>query len=209
MGTNYNQIAGQSTERLAALSDGIFAVAMTLLVLDLHAPPASLIHGNADLWHALEMLAPKLGVYVMSFLTLGIFWVGQQTQLNYLQHSDRGLSWLHLMFLFCVTLMPFSTALIGEFIEYRAALLIYWGNILLLGAALLCAWRYSVRAGLIRDDMPLVTKHGVERRIVIAQSLYAAGAALCVINTYWSLGFIVLVQVNYVIAPKIGILRKI
>ena len=52
-------------------------------------------------------------------------------------------------------------------------------------------------------------QHGVERRIIIAQALYAGGAALCVVNTYWSLGFIVLVQINYAIAPKLGILRKI
>ena len=209
MGSNYNQIAGQSIERLAALSDGIFAVAMTLLVLDLHAPAISLIHNDHDLLQALFKLIPKLAVYIMSFLTLGIFWVGQQTQLNYLVRSDRDLTWLHLAFLFCVTLMPFSTALIGEFIEYRAALLIYWGNILLLGATLFSTWHYSVRAKLVRDDMPLVTHKGVERRIIIAQALYAAGAALCIINNYWSLGFIVLVQLNYVIAPKIGVLRKI
>jgi uncharacterized membrane protein len=207
--SNYNQIAGQSTERLAALSDGIFAVAMTLLVLDLHAPAVSLIHGDADLWRAITGLLPKLAVYVMSFLTLGIFWVGQQTQLNFLHRSNRELSWLHLTFLFFVTLMPFSTALMGSFIEYRAALLVYWGNILLLGAALLCAWRYAVRKGLTAEDMPAAMRHGVERRIVIAQALYAAGATLCVINTYWSLGFIVLVQINYAIAPKLGILRKI
>lgn len=206
---SYNQIAGQNIERIAALSDGIFAVAMTLLVLDLHAPAAALVHDNADLSRALVALAPKLGVYVMSFLTLGIFWVGQQTQLNFLARADRDLAWLHLMFLFFVTMIPFSTALIGEFIEYRAALLIYWLNILLLGASLFCAWRYSVRAKLVSEDMPVALHRGVERRIVIAQSLYAFGAVLCVINTYWSLGFIVLVQLNYAIAPKIGVLRKI
>jgi len=209
MGSNYNQVAGQSTERLAALSDGIFAVAMTLLVLDLHAPAASLVHDETDLRRALLLLAPKLAVYVMSFLTLGIFWVGQQTQLNFLRQSDRELSWLHLMFLFFVTLMPFSTGLMAAFIAYRVALLLYWGNILLLGAALLGAWRYAVHAKLVDAEMPLVTRHGVERRIIIAQVLYAAGAALCVINTYWSLGFIVAVQLNYVIAPKLGVLRKI
>ncbi len=111
----------------------------------------------------------------MSFLTLGIFWVGQQTQLNYLQHSNRELSRLHLMFLFFVTKMPFCTELIGTFIGYRAALVVYWANILLLGAALLCAWRYSPHAGLIDHDMPPVTRHGVERRIIIAQALLQSG----------------------------------
>ena len=100
--TTYNRIAGQSVERLAALSDGIFAMAMTLLVLDLHAPAAEAIHSEQGLSNALAALAPKLLMYVMSFMTLGIFWVGQQSQLNHLERSDRSLSWLHMAFLFFV-----------------------------------------------------------------------------------------------------------
>ncbi len=73
MGTNYNEIAGKNLDRIAALSDGIFAVAMTLLVLDLHAPAAALIHADHDLLAAIIALLPKLGVYMMSFLTLERF----------------------------------------------------------------------------------------------------------------------------------------
>src|ERR1700677_592958 len=72
----YNLIAGTSVERLAALSDGIFGVAMTLLLLDLHVPGREQIGSNAALWHALGAMLPDLLVYLMSFLTLGIFWVG-------------------------------------------------------------------------------------------------------------------------------------
>src|SRR5271166_2429131 len=115
MKTTYNRIAGQSVERLAALSDGVFAVAMTLLVLDIHAPLAEKIHSEQDLWRALTALSPRLLMYVMSFMTLGIFWVGQQTQLNHLSSSDRGLTWIHLLFLFAVTITPFSTMLLAEF----------------------------------------------------------------------------------------------
>src|SRR5580658_7314443 len=129
MTTSYNQIAGQSVERLAALSDGIFAVAMTLLVLDLRVPAAEAIHSEHDLWHALVVLSPRLVMYMMSFLTLGIFWIGQQTQLNHLARSDRSLSWIHLAFLFLVSMTPFSTALLAEFVRYRPALLVYWLNI--------------------------------------------------------------------------------
>jgi uncharacterized membrane protein len=78
----YDRITGQSVERLAALSDGIFAVAMTLLVLDLRVPAVEAVHAEHDLWRAFVALAPRLVMYAMSFLTLGIFWVGQQTQLN-------------------------------------------------------------------------------------------------------------------------------
>src|SRR5437763_10669420 len=76
--TSYNRIAGQSVERLAALSDGVFAVAMTLLVLDLRAPATEMVHNERDLWRALVALSPPLVMYMMTFLALGIFWVGPQ-----------------------------------------------------------------------------------------------------------------------------------
>jgi uncharacterized membrane protein len=209
MGTRYNAIAGQSVERLAALSDGLFAVAMTLLVLDLKVPAAEAIHSDHALLAALADLAPRLVIYLMSFLTLGIFWVGQQTQLNYLAHGDRHLSWIHLIFLFAISLMPFSTSLMAEFIAFPSALLLYWLNVLVLGATLFGSWRYAVRAELVRPDVTAVIDRSVVRRIVIAQALYAFGAALCVFSTYWSIGFIIAVQLNYVIAPRIGFLSRI
>ena len=115
MATSYNAISGQNVERLAALSDGIFAVAMTLLVLDLRVPATELVHSEHDLWHALASLSPQIIMYMMSFMTLGIFWVGQQTQLNHLARSNRSLAWVHIVFLFAVTIMPFSTRLLAEF----------------------------------------------------------------------------------------------
>lgn len=209
MPTPYNRIAGQSVERLAALSDGVFAVAMTLLVLDLHAPAIEAVHSETDLWHALLHIAPRLLIYVLSFMTLGIFWVGQQTQLNCLARSSRDLTWTHLGFLLAVSLTPFSTALMAEFLTYRTALAVYWANIALLGGILYATWRCAVRSGLVRAEIPADMGQGVERRIIIAQSLYGFGALLCVFSTYWSIGFIILVQLNYVLAPRLGFLSRI
>jgi len=212
MRTYYNRIAGQSLERLAALSDGIFAVAMTLLVLDLHVPVSTIsnqIANEQDLWKALVKLGPNLFPYLMSFLTLGIFWVGQQTQLNFFTRSDRHLTWIHLAFLLAVTLMPFSTGLLAAFITFRVALVVYWLNIVLLGAMLFVSWQYARHAQLMKDDVTKEIFAANERRIVIAQSLYAFGALLCIINTYVSIGFIVLVQLNYAIAPRFGRLDRL
>ena len=205
----YNLIAGQNIERLAAISDGVFAVAMTLLVLDLHTPDAMRINSEAALWHAIVTLAPRVLVYLMSFLTLGIFWVGQQTQLNHLERSDRDFTWLHLAFLFAVSLIPFSTSLMAEFIAYRVALIAYWLNILMLGAILYAAWAYAFRARLSKPDVTKEIEQAARRRIVSAQLLYAFGAALCVINTYWALGFMLLVQLNYALAPRIRFLDSL
>jgi uncharacterized membrane protein len=184
------------------LSDGVFAFAMTLLVLDIRVPPLGSVHSEWQLLQALAALLPRFVMYAMSFLTLGIFWVGQQTQLNQMARADRDLAWIHIGFLAAVAILPFSTILLAEFIEYRTALLIYWVNVLVLGAVLFGAWRYAVRAPLIKADVPQKLVAAVDRRIIVAQSLYAFGAALCVINTYCSIAFIFLVQLNYAIAPR-------
>jgi uncharacterized membrane protein len=205
----YNLIAGKNLDRLAALSDGVFGVALTLLVLDLRVPAAQSVHGEHDLWRALVSLAPRLLPYLMTFMTVGIFWVGQQAQLNLFQRADRTLTWLHIGFLFVVTLTPFSTALLAEFLAYRTALAVYWLNIFLLGGALYASWVYARNAGLVKTDVPAELDGAIRRRIVIAQSLYAFGALLCIVNTYLSIGFIVLVQLNYVIAPKVAGLNRI
>ncbi|HUD67635.1 MAG TPA: TMEM175 family protein [Candidatus Sulfotelmatobacter sp.] len=198
----YNRVAGHSVERLAALSDGIFAVAMTLLVLDLRVPAAETVQSERDLWHVLAALGPRLLIFLMSVMTLGIFWVGQQIQLNHFARADRNLAWIHISFLCAVSLTPFSTSLLAEFIHYRTALLVYWFNIFLLGLTLYWSWSYATRARLLSDQVPAEVHPAVRRRIVIAQSLYASGAALCFLNTYYSIAAIVLVQVNYAIAPQ-------
>lgn len=201
MPSGYNQVAGRSVERLAALSDGIFGVGMTLLVLDLRPPLVEVVHGDRDLLSALAAIFPQLVMYMMSFITLGIFWVGQQTQLNYLERSDRHLTWINLGFLFSVTLLPFSTKLLAEFYVYRTALLEYWFNILLLGAGLYFTWGYAHRNKLLKANTPEGVPAAVCRRILAAQSLYVFGAALCIFDTRLSIAFIVLVQLYFVAAP--------
>ncbi len=203
MSLTYNRIAGQSVERLAALSDGIFAFAMTLLALDLRVPAAELVHSEHDLGHALAGIAPRLLVYGMSFVTLGIFWNGQQVQFNYLARSDRNFTWIHIAFLASVTLIPFSTALLAQFIRYRLALVVYWLNIVLLGGVIYSSWRCAAIGGLLKEDLSNEVLCAVERRVVVAQALYAFGALLCVFNTYWSIAFIMLLQLNFAIAPRI------
>jgi len=208
MPLDYNRIAGQSAERLAALSDGIFAVAMTLLVLDLKVPASEAIHSEPELGRALLALSPRLLMFAMSVLTLGIFWVGQQTQLNHLGRSDRSLSWIHIAFLGVVSLVPFSTALLAQFTAYRAALLVYWLNILLLGLTLYLSWTCALERQLLKPDISCDVHSAIQGRILIAQALYAFGALLCVISTYWSIAFSVAVQLNYAFAPRLPWRRR-
>jgi uncharacterized membrane protein len=209
----YRQIAGVSLERLAALSDGIFAVAMTLLVLGLSVRSASALNlsspSNSQVWdNVLFPLWRHLIVYLMSFLTLGVFWVGQQTQLHHLRRSNRDFTWIHLVFLLCVVLMPFSTTLVAEYITASLAIVVYWLNIALLGAILYAGQHYAKRARLLKEHVTAATIAAMDRRIIIYQALYAVGALLSLVSTYASIGFIMAVQLNAAITPRFWILGR-
>jgi TMEM175 potassium channel family protein len=208
MQMRYHGFAGSSLARLAALSDGVFAVAMTLLVLDLTVPSVSGGSEDALLHALLHDVAPRLLPYAMSFLTLGIFWVGQQTQLESFTRSTRALTWIHLSFLLAVTLMPFSTALLAEHTTYRVPMAVYWLNLFALGLMLFISLRYADRGGLIREETTEDMRVALKRRIVVYQCLYALAALTCLVNTYLAIGLLVALQLNSVIAPRIGILDR-
>jgi uncharacterized membrane protein len=207
--THYNSFAGGDVGRIAALSDGIFAFAATVLVLDFHSPDPADIHSEAELLGALAGSAHRLLPWALSLLTLGIFWVGQQTQLNHLARSNRDLTWLHLVFLAIVTVLPFSTRLFADFFTYRSAFLIYWANIFVLGLAVYATWANAERAKLIREDAPPQLSDAVRKRIIIAQSLYAIGAIVGLLNVTLGIALIILIQLNYAIAPRLPILSRL
>jgi uncharacterized membrane protein len=195
--TTYNTLAGSQLERISALSDGIFAVAMTLLILDIHAPEAGDVHSEGELATALVALAPRVATWLMSLMTLGIFWLGQQAQLNQLKTADRNLSWLHFLFLAVMSALPFSTRLLASFFDFRLAFLVYYLNILLSGVTLYLAWRYAERADLTRESPPGAVSDAVRRRIVRGQSLYAIGLLAGLIQPVLGVVLIILIQVSY------------
>ena len=206
----FNQFAGTSVDRLEGISDGIFSVGMTLLVLGLAVPAASAATAtDSGLATALANLGPNVLVYVMSFMTLGIFWVGQSTQLEHLSRSNRHYVWIQLAFLLAVTLVPFSTALLARYPTLRLALVEYWLNIVVLGGILFAALEYAVRAHLFQESEEPELVRLMRGRILIAQSLYAVATAMSLFFSTWvSITLIVLIQLNYVIAPRIPILRR-
>jgi uncharacterized membrane protein len=121
--------------------------------------------------------------------------------LNHIREGSRDLTWIHLAFLFTITTLPLTTRLLAEFITYRTALLLYWLNILLPGAMLYWSWSHVIHRDLVKEETAQEIRGAICRRVLIAQSLYAFGALLCVVSNYLSIAFIVLVQLNYAIAP--------
>ena len=216
----YPQIAGQSVSRLEAISDGIFAVAMTLLVLDLAIKGTTVPHGQHPLWTAgagsehealreLRGLAPKVVPYVMSFMTLGIFWVGQQTQLNHIERANRQLTYIHVAFLSAITLMPFSTRFLSAYLTYRTPFLVYWLNLVLAGWLLFASLVYAGRHGLFKAETTGEIRAALRRRIYGYQSCYLLALGLSVVNTYVSLGAFVAVQLVAIISPPVRPFNRI
>jgi len=206
----YNEVATErSLERIGALSDGMFAIAMTIIVLAIRVPAIG-EHSNKGVIDALVLLAPRFLTYVLSFLTLGIFWNAQHTQLNYVARADRHFAWLQLAYLAVVALLPFSTSLLAEFIDVTLAFGVYWINLLALGIMLYAVWAYADRAGLVTSGTTREISQALKRRIVNYQALYFLGFLLSLpFGTIPGIVFVVLVQLNSAIAPRLPIVSRL
>src|SRR5262252_2921279 len=205
MSEPYNLFTGQSLERLTALSDGVFAVAMTLLVLDVRVPVSSAgsVYSERGLWEALLRLGPSFAAYLLSFTMLGTFWLAQHTLLTIIGRCDRTLSWIHLGFLFVVTLLPFSAALLADNVHVQLAVGAYWLNIALLGAGLEWSSRHG-RNALLTDDATARSRLAMfRRRILVAQVLYALAAAICFASTVASVVALAVVQLCFIVSPQL------
>jgi len=195
----YNHIAGQKLQRIEALSDGVFSIALTLLVLDIKVPVTGAIKSEPQLIHSFISLTPKFLAYFLSFMTLGIFWVGHSTQLQFINKSDRNLNWINLFFLLFVSMLPFTTAFLSEYIQFKFSVLIYWLNILLMGVMVYINWSYAHKKKYLwlpEADIEHTNKL-MRQRVIKAQALYAFGALLCFFNTYLSIAVIIMIQLTY------------
>ena len=210
--SNYNQIAGQRTQRIEAISDGVFAIAMTLLILDIKVPIGDAIHSDADLIKAFFGLTPKLLSYLLSFITLGIYWAAQSTQFHYINRSDRNLNWIDLFFILFLSLIPFTTAFLSAYITYRCAVFLYWLNIIMLGLILILHWSYANNNNFIslNENENLIVTKAIKRRVIESSLLYTLGALLSFINPYLSILVLIFIQLNYALAllPIFGKRKK-
>jgi uncharacterized membrane protein len=201
--SGYNRFAGLDISRSKSIADGVFAFALTLLVLGLSVPVVTGITGEVQLWLQLVSIGPSLLVYFMSFITLGNFWTGHAVQYTYINKSDRNLTWISLFFLMFVSLVPFSTALLSEYITFRTAITVYWVNILLLGLLLLLHWQYAWKNDFLTQDPDREEiNKAIRNRLIIAELLYAGAALLSIISTYLSIALLIIIQLNYAVAPS-------
>ena len=130
-----------STSRIEALSDGIFAFAMTLLVLTLTLP--DMTQTKLDLSQLLVDQWPKFFNYALSFLLLAVFWIVHHQQFHFIHRTDRSHLWINIGILMFVALIPFSTDVTGDYSDNTLAQLVFSGNLLILGLLFLLNWWYA------------------------------------------------------------------
>ena len=148
-----SDIPGLGKGRLEALTDGIFATVMTVLVLSLSVPViASNITGSQlslDVVLGIEGLWPNILGYVLSFLLLAVLWISHHNVFHYVTRVDRPLLWLNTLFLLTVGFLPFSTAIIGRYYEQQLPVIIYGVNVIATSFCMLGILSYSARNGLL------------------------------------------------------------
>src|SRR6516225_11492630 len=119
------QVGDMPTFRIEALSDGVFAIIITLLVLEIHVPQIQGGDVSSELERSLLAMGPKFLTYILSFVIVCIWWVAHHHLFHILKRSDRGLLWLNSLFLLWLAFIPFPTALMGDFPGERVAVMGY------------------------------------------------------------------------------------
>ena len=132
--------AGLSTNRLEAFSDGVFAIAITLLILGIAVPDGGFSLTSDAFTKSLLLLWPKVASFIISFAIVGIFWYVHHFMFHYIERSDRILVWLNTLCLMTVSFFPFPAEFIGRYPRQQVAIILYEGTFLLMGLSLLAVW---------------------------------------------------------------------
>jgi len=166
--------------RIEALSDGVFSITMTLLVLKLEVPEVMHHSSNAEMLRQLLALGPEFATYVVTFLIAGGFWFLHHVTFHFIRHVDGVVLWLNLLFLMFVSLLPFSAGLMSHLLIHPVSQLFYFGNQLAIAVLLNAHWLYARRRGLL--DM---TDAARIRRLTVRVGSTAAVFAACLTAAYF------------------------
>lgn len=171
--------------RIEALSDGIFAIVMTLLILEIHVPDLPHNAPNVQVAPALLALWPKFVSYLVTFISLGFFWVGHHIMYHAIRRADRILLWLNIFFFMFVSLLPFSTSLLNAFPEAFIAPLFFGANLAVIGWILFFQWSYaSSQLGMLAEIVSDKYRKTVSSRMLIVPVATTLTAVIC----FWSVG---------------------
>ena len=169
--TDIHESGGFKLDRLAAFSDAVIAIAMTILVLGLEVPSVHDVKQSQLIDYLRDSLHPSMG-YVVSFVVIGTFWLEHYSIFHFLTHATRTLIALNGLFLLCLTFVPFPTGLQAAYQHDELAMVFYGCSLFMCGFSLLAAWLYAIQnRRLISPDIPTEVLQSMTRRLVIAPAL--------------------------------------
>jgi uncharacterized membrane protein len=192
------EVDGADTSRLEAFSDGVFAIAITLLVLELHIPET----GERSLARALGHEWPQFGAYLTSFLIIGIMWVNHHSMFRQIVRTDRLLLFLNLLLLLWTAVLPFPTELIARFLreggaDAHVAAAVYSLNLTLAAIAFSAIWTHAIRARLVVHEMTAREQWRSIGRFSAGTLVYAATIGLSFVSAPVTLAVQFLIAAYY------------
>jgi uncharacterized membrane protein len=202
MSSRAGSVAGLGKQRVESLTDGIFGTVMTILGLSLIVPYAAGLQ-NQPL-PALTEILPGVLIYALSFVIMGVFWVGHHVLFHYIRRTDRTLIWLNNLFLLFVGLLPLTTVLLGRHDLVQVTLVAYGLNLIAVQLSLYATWWYAtVHHHLVDADLdPAVIRAG-RRRILMGPCVSSLAILLTFVDPYVSLGIFVLFPIVFIVPGRI------
>lgn len=192
-----------TTNRIEALSDGVFAIAMTLLIVDMHVPHVDTTEAQA-LAEALGGLAPQVAAFVISFLILGTLWIGHHNHFVHIRRANRQLLWLNIGFLCAIAFLPFSAAFLGAYWKQPLAGAVYGTNLLVAGLLLWLHWVYATHGRrLVASDLGDNVVRSTRRRMEMGLAVYCAATVFAFAWLPMSLILFALMPIIYMIPGRV------
>jgi len=192
---------------MEAFSDGVIAVAITLLVLDIKVPPQ---HTGESLLHQLLHDWPHYAAYVVSFMTIGIIWINHHAMIGRLARADHSILILNLLLLMSIVLLPFATELMAAYLQSPAgeslAAGLYSGAFLLMSVLFTVLNRHILleRAHMLRTELPLEERRRILSRAITGLAPYLIATILAVLSPYITLAICAAVAVFYALPVASG-----
>lgn len=186
-----------SKERIVAFSDGVIAIIITLMVLDIHFPKIEEGLSAHEIWRHLSAMLPSVIAYMISFYGLGVFWVNHHHFFHMVKHSDRNLLWLNLNLLFWLSLIPLPTSYLAEHYNEAEATTLYGGVMFVGHASFGLLFAYASRTGLILEKYNKKRIKQIVLKIILSCVLWLVAIGLGYISTYLSYALVLLIALLY------------
>ena len=189
-----------SRDRIITLVDAVLAIVMTLLVLEIAVPQLSQSEVATELPKRLFELWSDIWSYAISFIILGFFWIGHDDQFHYIKRANKTLLWITIFYLLFIGLIPFSTALIGEYGDQQISVIIYGINIIIVLVWGFLQWKYATKElRLVEGDLDPKFIAIMSRRMIVGLILYLIAITVSLLNTQVSLVLFVLIPIYFLI----------